>query len=186
MLTVDESGLDRKFLTESEVRELLQAAKRNRHGTRDYCMLLIGYRHGYRVSELIDVRISDIDLEAGRIFVRRSKGSLSTSQPLQGDEIRALRAWLRVRGSDPSPFLFVGERGPFTRQAINYLLSATAKKAGLQIKVHPHMLRHSCGYTLANRGSDTRLIQDWLGHKNISHTVIYTRTAASRFDGLWR
>jgi len=102
--------------------------------------------------------------------------------------LRALRAWLRERESYPnsnSNYLFLSERGPLTRQAINYLVKETGKRAKLAFDVNPHMLRHSTGYYLANRGYDTRLIQDYLGHKNIMHTVRYTRTAASRFENLW-
>jgi site-specific recombinase XerD len=100
-----------------------------------------------------------------------------------------LRAWLRQREAYPnadSNYLFLSERGPLTRQAINYLVKEIGKRAKLNFDVNPHMLRHSTGYYLANRGYDTRLIQDYLGHKNITHTVRYTRTAASRFENLWR
>jgi site-specific recombinase XerD len=130
-----------------------------------------------------------IDLETARLFVRRKKGSLSTHQPLEGDEIRALRAWLRERDQRTdarSSYLFLSERGPMARQAVNYLVKEIGRRAKLRFHVHPQMLRHSTGYYLANRGYDTRLIQDYLGHKNIAHTVKYTRTAAIRFEGLWR
>ncbi len=138
---------------------------------------------------LINLRTKELDLDSGRLFVRRLKGSLSTEQPVAGDELRAIRAWLRERNerSDVrSPYLFLGERGPLTRFAINYLLHQAGERAKLGFRAHPHMLRHSCGYYLANKGFDTRLIQDYLGHKNIAHTVRYTRTAAVRFEGLWR
>lgn len=85
-----------------------------------------------------------------------------------------------------SNYLFLSERGTMTRQAVNYLVTQIGKRAKLKFKVTPHMLRHSTGYFLANKGYDTRLIQDYLGHKNITHTVRYTRTAAHRFEGLWR
>jgi site-specific recombinase XerD len=105
---------------------------------------------------------------------------------MEGDEIRAIRGWLRKRRVSNSPLLFLSERGPLTRQALNYLCSEIGKRARLSIKVHPHMLRHSRGFALANKGCDTRLIQDFLGHRNIRHTQIYTRTAAVRFEGLWQ
>ena len=150
--------------------------------------MLVAYRHGLRVSELVDIRLKDIDLDTGRIFVRRVKGSLSTHQPIEGDELRALRAWLRERESYPnsnSNYLFLSERGPMTRQSINYLVEQIGIRSKLNFKINPHMLRHSTGYYLANKGCDTRLIQDYLGHKNITHTVRYTRTTASRFENLW-
>lgn len=184
--------IDRKeknFLTESEMKKFLDAARKTRHGVRDYCLMLTAFRHGLRVSELIDIRLNDLDLETSRIFVRRLKGSLSTHQPIEGDELRAIRAWLRIRESYPnagSNYLFLSERGMMTRQAINYLVDQISSKSKLKFKVTPHSIRHSTGYYLANKGYDTRLIQDYLGHKNIAHTVRYTRTAASRFEGLWR
>lgn len=186
-LTVDLQGRD--FLTEAEMQRFLDAARYGRHGVRDYLLLLLTYRHGLRVSEAIDLRLKDFDLGTARLFVRRKKGSLSTHQPLEGDEIRALRAWLRereLRQDARSSYLFLSERGPMTRQAVNYLAKEIGRRATLRFHVHPHMLRHSTGYYLANRGYDTRLIQDYLGHKNIAHTVKYTRTAAVRFEGLWR
>lgn len=71
-----------------------------------------------------------------------------------------------------------------TRQAVNYLIATAAKRAGLP-GVHPHTLRHSCGFALADKGHDLRLIQDYLGHRAPRHTVHYTRTAGRRFEGLW-
>jgi type 1 fimbriae regulatory protein FimB len=183
---VDRRGKD--FLTEAEMKRFLGAARWGRHGTRDHAMMLMTYRHGLQVSELVDLRLKDIDLETARLYVRRKKGSLSTHQPIEGDELRALRAWLRERGlrSDArSTYLFLSERGPMTRQAVNYLVAQSGKRAKLRFHVHPHMLRHSTGYYLANRNYDTRLVQDYLGHRNIAHTVRYTRTAAVRFEGLW-
>ena len=185
--TVDRGGKD--FLTEAEMKRFLDAARGGRHGARDHAMMLMSYRHGLRVSELTDLRLKDIDLGTARLYVRRKKDSLSTHQPIEGDELRALRAWLREReqrGDARSGYLFLSERGPMTRQAVNYLVHETGKRAGLPFHVHPHMLRHSTGYYLANRNYDTRLIQDYLGHRNIAHTVRYTRTAAVRFEGLWR
>src|ERR1700693_913902 len=176
-------------LSETEVKKFLAAARGSRHGIRDYAMMLMTYRHGLRVSELVDLRLEDADLKSGRLHVRRKKGSLSTHQPIQGDELRALRAWLRARGlrSDAgSAYLFLSERGPMTRQAVNYLVAQIAKRAGLLFHVHPHMLRHSTGHYLANRNYDTKLVQEYMGHKNIAHTVKYTRPAAGRFEGLWR
>ena len=178
----------KNFLTEAEVEGLLKAARKGRHRGRNYAMLLLAFRHGLRVSELINFRMADLDLDTGRLFVRRLKGSLSTSHPLEGDEIRALRGWLRQRINAPccnSALVFVSERGPMTRQAFNYICAEIGKRAKLSINVHPHMLRHSCGFALANKGCDTRLVQDYLGHRNITHTQIYTRTAAVRFEGLW-
>jgi site-specific recombinase XerD len=147
--TVD-SGT-KNFMTEGEIKR--EAARRGRHGARDFCMMLVAYRHGLRVSELIDIRMSEIDLETARINVRRVKGSLSTSQPIEGNELRAIRAWLRERSlinnAAASPFLFLSERGPFTRQAINYLVEQIGKQGKLGFRCHPHTY-----YTAASSSSD--------------------------------
>lgn len=179
----------KNFLTESEIKKFLESSRKGRHSVRDFCLMLMSFRHGLRVSELIDIRLKDLDIDTGRIYIRRIKGSLSTHQPIDGDELRAIRAWLRERKNYPnasSNYLFLSERGPLTRQAVNYLVTQIGNRAKLKFSVNPHMLRHSTGFYLANKGYDTRLIQDYLGHKNITHTVRYTRTAASRFEGLWR
>src|SRR5215467_7397972 len=108
------------------MKRFLDGARGSRHGTRNHAMMLMAYRHGLRVSELIDLRLRDIDLDSARLYVRRKKGSLSTHQPIEGDELRALRAWLREReerADSHSSYLFLGERGPITRQAVNYLVS---------------------------------------------------------------
>ena len=181
-------GRDKDYLTEAEIKRFLDAARHGRHGVRDHAMMLMAFRHGLRVSELIDLKLTDLDLATARLFVRRNKGSLSTHQPIDGDELRAIRAWLRPAraAARRPPTVSVPERtrpdDPPGRQLPG---RRSGQRAKLPFHVHPHMLRHSTGYYLANRGHDTRLIQDYLGHRNIAHTVRYTRTAASRFEGLW-
>lgn len=175
----------RDYLTPNEVKRLLAAAKSGRHGVRDHVMLLLMYRHGLRVSELVALQRADLDVASGRLWVQRLKHGLSTSQPLAGDELRTLRRYLAGR-RDALPWLFLSERGePLTRQAVNYLLRCIAARAELGA-VHPHMLRHSCGHALAHAGRDLRLIQDYLGHRDPRHTARYTRTAAVRFQNIWR
>jgi type 1 fimbriae regulatory protein FimB len=178
----------KNFLNEGEAVAFIEAAKTGRNGVRNYAMALLTYRHGLRVSELVGLQVAAVDWSACRMYVGRSKGSLSTTQPLAADEVRALKAWVKVRRASDyvnSPFLFLSERGPFTRQALNYIFSGIGRAAGLSVHVHPHMLRHSCGFALANKGYDTRLIQDYLGHKDLRYTALYTRTSVNRFEGLW-
>ena len=173
------------FLTTTELAALLEAAKAGRHGTRDHLLLMMMFRHGLRVSEAISLRRDELDLDRSMLWVHRLKGGLSVQQPLAGDELRAIRRYLALRHSE-LPWLFISERGqPLTRQAVSYLVGLAARRAGLP-GVHPHTLRHSCGYYLANKGHDLRLIQDYLGHRDPKHTVHYTRTAGRRFEGLWR
>lgn len=147
--------------------------------------MLLAYRHGLRASEATGARRDDVDLEQGTMWVRRLKGGLSTEQPLAVDEIEALGAYLASRG-DRAPWLFLSSQGGrMTRQNLHYLVGQAGARADLG-HIHPHQLRHTCGYILSNQGADTRLVQDWLGHRDIRHTARYTRTAASRFGQLWR
>jgi len=171
----------REYLTPSEVEELANAAKRRgRYGGRDAFAIRFAARHGLRVSELCEFRWDQVDLKLGRVHVNRNKSGVLSIHPLKGDEIRALR---QLRRDWPDgPYLFVNERGsPITPSGFSKMLSAAGAKAGLGFPVHPHMLRHACGYYFANQGKDTRSLQDWLGHKSIQHTVRYTQLSAERF-----
>jgi site-specific recombinase XerD len=176
----------REHLTDAEVERLMVAARSNRWGHRDATMILVAYRHGLRVSELVDLRWDQVDFEGTVLHVRRVKRGTPATHPLTGSELRALRR-LR-RESDRSPFVFLSERGhPFTAAGFARILERAARSAGLEdLKVHPHMLRHACGYVLANRGVDTRALQGYLGHRNIQHTVRYTELAPGRFKDFWR
>ena len=182
---VDAHERGKDFLSEVEVEQLRKAARAGRHGVRDDVLILLMYRHGLRVSEATRLRQDDLNLKEARIEVRRLKRGLDVQHPLAGDELRAIKNYLRTR-DDRLPWLFLSERGsPLTRQAVNYVFRIAGEQAGL-VRVHPHMLRHGCGYYLANEGYDTRLIQDYLGHRDPRHTARYTRTAARRFEGLWK
>jgi integrase len=175
----------REHLTETEIEKLIEAAKSNRHGHRDATMILVAYRHGLRASELCDLEWSQIDFASATLHVRRAKNGKPATHPIRGDELRALRKLQRE--AHKSSFVFVSERGgPFTTDSFNWLVKRAGQKAGLAFQAHAHMLRHACGYALANAGHDTRSLQDYLGHKNIQHTVRYTELAPTRFKDFWR
>lgn len=182
--SADRHSRAKDFLDTSEMDLLLSSAKKGRHGTRDYLLLLMLYRHGLRVSEATSLRLADVNLKQARLWVSRLKNGLSVEQPIPGDELRAIKRYLVQRDSR-LPWLFLRERGqPLTRQSVNYIVGQAADRAGLA-NVHPHSLRHSCGFYLANQGYDLRLIQDYLGHRDPKHTAHYTRVAGVRFEGLW-
>jgi type 1 fimbriae regulatory protein FimB/type 1 fimbriae regulatory protein FimE len=175
----------REYLANSEVDRLIKVAGRNRYGHRDATMILIAYRHGLRVAELVALRWDAVDFGHGRLHVSRVKGSAESVHPLSGRELRALRR-LKREQEPASPFIFTSERGaPFTPAGFRKMIARLGVAAGFDFPVHPHMLRHACGYKLANDGHDTRSLQAYLGHKNIQHTVRYTELAPMRFKNFW-
>jgi len=176
----------REYLTEAEVERLMAATRGNRHGHRDATMILVAYRHGLRASELIDLRWDQVELRTASLHVRRLKQGTPSTHPIIGDELRALRRLQREQ-EPKSPFVFTSERGaPFTSAGFARMLERAGTEAKFGFKPHPHMLRHACGYALANRGHDTRALQAYLGHKNIQHTVRYTELSPTRFKNFWR
>jgi len=175
----------REYLSLDEVEALMKAAgSTGRHSHRDRTLILTMFRHGLRVSEAVDLKWDQIDFNAGSIHVNRLKSGKPATHYLEGDEMRALR---RLRRECPkSPFVFLTERGgPLTRSTVSKLISRAGHNAEIAFPVHPHMLRHACGYYLANKGIDTRTIQDYLGHVSITHTVRYTELSPNKFKGLW-
>ena len=187
--TLDKMMSERKHLVSAEVDRLMDATRGSRHAARDRCLLLLMFRHGLRVSEACGLVLSQVDTESKVLHVRRLKQGLSTTHPLRGDEIRAIKAWLadRARMQPDTNAFFVSERRqPLSRKTAWLMIRDYGAKAGLSVDAHPHMLRHACGFALADQGADTRLIQDYLGHRNIQHTVRYTATNPARFERLWR
>lgn len=180
----------RKFLTPQEVTLLLTTVLESPNPERNYCLIMMTFLHGFRATEVLRLRLSDIDLHGHQINVSRIKNSFSTIHPLIPREMQALHKWLRVRKKWAGPgndWLFIKRSGePISRQQLYNILTDTSKKTGLTVCAHPHMLRHACGYALADNGVDTRLIQDYLGHRNIRHTVRYTASNSARFGGIWR
>ena len=174
----------REYLTPEEVKRLLVAARKRvgaRNPHRDATMILLAYRHGLRASELCATRWDMLDLGQGRFHVTRRKNGRPSVHLIRGDEIRDLRR-LKREQIPQSIHVFTSERrGPLTPATFRKLLAVVGQAAGLPLPVHPHMLRHACGYKLAHDGHDTRALQEWLGHSNIQHTTRYTELTSRRF-----
>jgi integrase len=174
-------------LTEDEVFRLMEAARDNRYGARDVALIFCMFRHGLRVSEACALDWSAIDFEQKELHVRRSKLGKAATNPIRGDELRALRRLHRDAGMPRRGPVFVSERGTaFTRDGINKLMARAGAAAGFGYRVHPLMLRHGCGFALAKAGHDTRRLQDYLGHKSINSRVRYTELDSSKFDDFWK
>ena len=175
----------REHLTEAEIEKLIKAASANRWGHRDATMILVAYRHGLRVSELVDLRWDQIDFAHARLHVRRVKQGTPATHPILGDELRALRRLQREQ--DPkSPFVFTSERGsPFSTRLCQ---ACGTCRRGRQARLPgpsayaPACLRLRAG----QQGHDTRALQAYLGHKNIQHTVRYTELSPTRFKDFWK
>jgi integrase len=175
----------REHLTTGEVEKLIDAASSNRQGQRDGLMVLLAFRHGLRAAEVCDLRWEQIDFATARLHVRRIKNGTPATHPLTGREMRALRK--HQRESARSAFVFVSERGaPLSAPGFSRMVERAGRAAKLGIKVHAHMLRHACGYALANAGHDTRALQAYLGHRNIQNTTRYTALASDRFARFWQ
>ncbi len=175
----------REYLTAEEVELLLRAARRHgRYGQRNATLILLMYRHGLRVAEVIRLQWAMLDLKAALLHVRRVKNGLAALHPLRGTELRALRHLQYMYAG--MAYVFVSERGsPLTARTVHHIVAEAGRAAGFAFPVYPHMLRHACGFYLANKGVDTRALQQYLGHRNIQHTVRYTELTAQRFQNFW-
>ena len=176
----------RKYLSPDEARLVIDAAGRiGRQRERDQLLLTMMYRHGWRVSEAVDLRWTDFDLNASRdrpFWVRRVKGSRTTTHTLEPDTARLLaRAKKRADGI----YVFRSERGgKLSTDVVRVICERAGQAAGFEFRARPHMFRHAAGFALAEEGTDTRLIQDFLGHRDIKSTVIYTETSQRRLAGV--
>ncbi len=177
----EKPNVRQKYLTPQQARRVIDAASHvGRQSERDKLLLTLIYRHGLRVSEAVDLRWSDFDLEARQktLLVRRIKGSKDSRHTLEPDTARLLKRHLAYADGH---YVFRSERGgPMSVDSVQVICKRAGEQAGLGFQVHPHMLRHACGFALAEAATDTRLIQDYLGHRDIRNTVIYTETSARR------
>ncbi|WP_256961346.1 tyrosine-type recombinase/integrase [Salinicola salarius] len=143
----------------------------------------LAFEHGLRVSELVTLRWSAIDLVTHELRVNRIKGSLDGTHPLQGSTVRALKRYQRQDGRS-SGLVFVNERGtPVSVDGFRRMMHRLSEQV-LGVKWHPHALRHACGVLLINSGVDLRIVQQYLGHANIQNTVAYTALTGRPFERL--
>jgi type 1 fimbriae regulatory protein FimB len=184
------SKAGRYYLTGLEVGKLIAATRGTRNEARDRCLLLVMFRHGLRVSEACRLKLEQVDTKGRLLHTARLKNGLSTTHPLRPDELKAIGAWLKqcARMQPTGKTFFVSEqRKPLNRSdRKSDLWIRAARQPPCPSFAHPHMLRHACGFALADQGADTRLIQDYLGHRNFQHTVRYTAANPARFEKLWR
>ena len=176
----------REFLASHEVTRLIEAAKsQGRHCHRDATLILLMFRHALRAGESVALRWEQVDLKQGLLHVRRLKNGLPSTHPLRGVELRSLREL--QRHYPQTPYVFISEGGaPLTTRTVHHIIARAGKRAKLDMSVHPHMLRHATGFYLANKGHDTRSIQQYMGHANIKNTVIYTEISPDRFNQFWQ
>lgn len=188
------SKRSREYLTSTELDRLLAASKdpaNSRTPVRDYAILLLMFRHGLRVSELCALKLTDINVETRELHINRLKGSEGGPHELYNGESQAVKAWLLERAKMEPPAgcdtLFISERRkPLHRSAVWAMVQKLSKAAELHhLSIHPHMLRHSTGYALVNKGTDIRIIQGFLGHRAITSTVRYTKLDSKRFAKLF-
>ena len=178
----NEDRRPREHLTEVEVEALAKAAgNRGRYGHRDRTMVMVCFRHGLRVNELVSLRWDQVNLDEALLTIHRDKKGRNTEHPIPGEELRALRR-LKREQRPGSPFVFMTERGgPMTDRAFRLLLSRAGEKTALPFPVHPHMLRHAAGYKLVNDRQPIRAIQQYLGHRRIASTERYTEIDSRQF-----
>ena len=179
----------KEYLTDAEVERLMEAATKGRHGVRDRLLILLAWRHGLRVSELVGMCLAQVNIPAREVYVRRVKGSESNHHPLLEDEIKLLNRWLALRTTlkgAGSARLFLNERGEGMHpHAFNHLLAVIGKRAGFTCAIYPHLLRHSCGYHLAGKGLNAFTIAAYLGHANLQNSLRYVHASAYSFQGVW-
>jgi integrase len=176
----------REHLTADEVEKLIETVRQNRYGHRDALMVLLAYRHGLRAAEVVDLRWEQVDFKTATLHIRRAKNGTPATHPLSGREMRELRRHQRESAQSSFRVCLGTWRAPLSAPGFSRMIERAAIAADLGIKAHAHMLRHACGYKLANDGHDTRAIQAYLGHRNIQNTTRYTALAPHRFKEFFR
>jgi integrase len=168
-----------KYLSTEQLKSFLRVIERKR----DSALFLLAYRHGLRASEIGLLRVADLDLTHHRITIHRLKRSLSGVHPMQPDEVKAIKAYLRQRSFD-SPILFTSERhNPISRRQLDVLMKGYGKQAKIpEDRRHFYVLKHSIATHLLAAGADLAFVRDWLGHASIKNTMIYAQLISPKRD----
>ncbi len=167
------------FHNKQQVQRLFDAIKTKR----DRAIFAVAYRHGLRASEVGMLQLTDLDLKAGRITINRVKGSMSGTYPLKPDTVKLLKSYIKSR-TDASPYLFISNRGlPIDRRTLLLMMKKYSTVAGIpKEKQQFHALKHSIGTHILDAGEDVYFAKDWLGHKNIQNTTIYSKFSTATRD----
>lgn len=162
----------------------MKATRKNRHATRDYTLILLMFRRAMRVSEVIKLRWADVDLQHERIFVKRLKNGVDSTQPLSGIELRMLK---QLRRKNPnSSWVFLSERGaPMSRRNAHAIVAKAGEDAKIGFPAHPHQLRHALGYFMAEKKVPTRSLAAYMGHRSLNNTAKYTALSSNHFNDWW-
>lgn len=180
-----------KSLSETEVEALLHAPQSDApRGLRDRTMLEVLYACGLRVSELINIKVDQINIQQGVLLVW-GKGNKERMVPVGEQALEWVQRYLQLgrprllKGNLISDWLFVTNRGKvMSRQAFWYMVKRYAHQAGIEKALSPHTLRHAFATHLLNHGADLRVVQMLLGHSDLSTTQIYTHIARARLKDL--
>jgi type 1 fimbriae regulatory protein FimB/type 1 fimbriae regulatory protein FimE len=176
----------RDYVLPKEMDRVLKAAiNTGRYGHRNYTLILLCYRHGLRVGEVAKLRWRMVDFKEKVLRVTRLNNGINSVQPLRREELVALR---KLKRDYPgSSYLFRADRGTkVTESVVRRIVAKAGREANLGFHLHPRMLRHGCGHALADAGHNMLAIQNYLGHRNIRHTLRYMELPPKPFKHFWR
>lgn len=180
------AGKSRDYVLPKEVDRLLDAAiHTGRHGHRNYTLILLCYRHGLRLGELVNLKWRAVDFKRKVLRVTRLMNGINSVHPLAAFELKALRQL--KRDYPKSAYVFVTDQGrTLSDRAVSRIISETGVKARLSLHVSPSMLRRGCGYALAKAGHNVVALQHYLGHRNVRNTLRYFELPSRPFKDFWK
>jgi len=174
----------KRHLTDAELQKVCETIrKKSRYPVRDELMTLMAFRHGLRVSELVNVKWQHIQMRSGQISIKRMKNGIDTLHPISDKrEMLLLRRTHREQGKPQSGFVFRNERGASVSANGYQKMFGKFSEIALGVKWNAHSLRHGCGTALIDRGHDVRTVQVYMGHRNIQNTTVYLHESVKQFE----